>query len=326
MTPDPMNVQGKPIIPSGTHGESAAPHNAGRAEARAQRDRSPSSGLSEAASADSHGDVFIHSHNDYEREHPLEDALGAHADSVEVDVHLQSRVKWHWPGLSKLAHGDLGFSRKQALLVGHSSLSAAVHHDDVEDMYLKPLQQKVEAAGGRLPDGPFTLMLELKSGKGDADPLAAWRQLEPVLKRYESMLTRYENGHAIPGAVNVVISGGDPKVRAAIEGETTRYAAIDGSLEDLDHHTSPALTPQVSARWGDVFGWDGRGAMPEADRQRLRELTARGRDQGIRVRFWEAPDDPGAWKELVEAGAEVNTDQPQRFARWYDEWQAARRG
>ena len=276
-----------------------------------------------APPANPHDDVFLHSHNDYDRAHPIDDALAAHADSLEVDVHMQNQVRWRWPGLSRLAHGDLGFRREPALLVGHGSLEATLHHDTLEDLYLKPLQQKIDAAGGQLPDGPLTLMIDLKSEKRDGDKMSAWKNIAPVLERYRSMLTRYENGREISGAVNVVISGTTPEVRNAIAQAPTRYTAIDGTLGDLDHSPSPTLTPQVSARWSDVFHWNGKGPMPEAERERLRDLTAKGNAQGIRVRFWEAPDNPQAWCELVDAGAEVNTDQPQAFARWLEQRQGA---
>ena len=60
--------------------------------------------------------------------------------------------------------------------------------------------------------------------------------------------------------------------------------------------------------------------MPLADQQRLIALVHKGQDSRLRVRFWNAPDNPSAWQELVEAGAEINTDKPIPFHHWYEQW------
>lgn len=293
------------------NGQTGAPGNAGQAHDDDPADRVDLSGQ----------DPFVHSHNDYDRARPLDEALHAGADSVEVDVHLQSRVKWKRPSLSQVFDGDLGFRKEKKLMIGHDGFEAFMRGDNLEEMYLKPLQEKVDAHGGQLPDGPLTLVIELKSKGEEGQAAASYRNLEPLLEKYKGMLTRYENGKEVPGAVNVVISGGSGEVRDLLEKQSTRYAAFDGSLRDLERGTSPSLTPQVSGNWNDTFQWSGRGRMPEAERQRLREITAQGREQGVRVRFWDAPDNPAAWRQLVEAGAEVNTDRPADFQRWYEAWQ-----
>ncbi|MHB2020053.1 MAG: SagB family peptide dehydrogenase [Candidatus Xenobia bacterium] len=164
------------------------------------------------------------SHNDYLRKHPLQDALSAHANSVEADVHLDHTL----------------FRHRTRLLVGHNRFQAFLHHTDVEQMYLRPLQQKIDANGGTLSGGPITQMIELKSNNlGDAAPLATYHALLPLLQKYQGMLTRYQNGVEIPGQVSVVITGAnlDP-VRKEMEQAPIRYAALDGSLSDLDRHTS----------------------------------------------------------------------------------------
>ena len=268
---------------------------------------------------------FVHSHNDYLRPHPLQDALSAGANSVEADVHLQKDITWHWPGLSRLVlHHDLGFRRETRFIVGHNYVAAAFHEETLQQMYLEPLQQKIDANGGKLPGGPLTLMIELKSGNlGDSNPSTMYANLKPLLEKYSSMLTHYDHGKEVPGQVSVVITGARlGPVRADMENSPVRYAAMDGGLGDLKAQTSPMLIPQVSTDWKTVFQWNGQGAMPASQQQHLRDLTQQGRERGIRVRFWDAPDAPNTWQQLVDAGAEVNTDHPIQFHQWYEQFRA----
>ena len=92
-------------------------------------------------------------------------------------------------------------------------------------------------------------------------------------------------------------------------GEATRYAAFDGELSDLDTNPSPNFAPWISASWGSKFRWRGVGAMPEAELQQLRSIVSRAHEQGRRVRFWGAPDNPNFWQAMLVAGVDlINTD------------------
>ena len=64
----------------------------------------------------------VHSHNDYERTRPLQDALDYKISSVEADVWL----------------------RKNELMVSHLRV---VFRGDLEDLYLKPLQDRITQQG-----------------------------------------------------------------------------------------------------------------------------------------------------------------------------------
>ena len=49
--------------------------------------------------------------------------------------------------------------------------------------------------------------------------------------------------------------------------------------------------------------------MPEQERARLKEYVANAHSTGRKIRFWAAPDQPAAWKELAQAGVDlINTD------------------
>jgi len=101
----------------------------------------------------------------------------------------------------------------------------------------------------------------------------------------------------------VVLSGNRP--RALLEAESTRYAALDGRLSDLDGDAPVSLIPLISDNWF-LFGrWFGQGTMPQNLQQRLAEVVARTHAQGRRLRFWATTDNPVVWQALHEAGVDL---------------------
>jgi hypothetical protein len=86
---------------------------------------------------------------------------------------------------------------------------------------------------------------------------------------------------------------------------------MDGRLGDLEANPSPHFIPLISDNWSPHFRWRGAqdGPFPEAERAKLRLLVQRAHDQGRRLRLWNTPDSPVAWKELADAGLDLlNTD------------------
>ena len=225
--------------------------------------------------------VRAHAHNDYEHPRPLLDALDQGFCSVEADIHLVDG----------------------RLLVAHDRVR--VHSErTLEALYLEPLRARVQAGGGRVfRDGPpFWLLIDFKT-----EATATWEALRPVLEKYRPLLTEFGPDHTATNAVTVVLSGNAP--RAALAAAPARLAAIDGRPEDLDSNPSVHLVPWMSESWGKLFTWRGTAEMPSAERERLRTLVSRAHDQGRRVRFWGAPDQPSLWRLHHEAGVDlINTD------------------
>jgi len=222
-----------------------------------------------------------HAHNDYRHARPLLDALAHGFTSVEADIHLVD-------GSLLVAHERTGVRPERTLPA----------------LYLQPLRERVRQNAGRVyPGGPeFTLLVDLKSD---------WRQTYPVLRglltRYADMLTTFRNGTIETNAVRVIVSG--HRAREMFAGETVRYAALDGGLADLDGRSPASLIPWISSAWTRTFRWRGEGPMPPEELDRLKHIVARAHQQGRRVRFWGAPDNPAAWRVLRAAGVDlINTD------------------
>jgi hypothetical protein len=222
-----------------------------------------------------------HAHNDYAHERPLLDALDRGFCSVEADIFLNDG----------------------RLLVGHTFFDLRGSRT-LQSLYLDPLKKRIRENNGRVyRDGPpFYLLIDVKT-----DAKVTYAALRDVLKDYAELLTTYTAEKTTRGAITVVISGG--RDRAAIAAETTRLAAIDGSPNDLDGDSPASLIPWVSESWSKLFKWDGEGAMPADERERLHALVERAHAQHRMVRLWGAPDNEATWKALRENGVDlINTD------------------
>jgi len=222
-----------------------------------------------------------HAHNDYEHTRPLLDALDQGFCSVEADIHLVNGV----------------------LLVGHDPGDVTPERT-LEALYLRPLLERTRRFDGFVYPGKvrFTLLVDIKTAAGET-----YAALRPLLERYAGMLTTYRDGHEVPGAVTVILSGNRP--RALVETEMVRHVAIDGRISDLTTNPPAALVPLISDNWSLQFAWRGQGDLPEAQKAKLDQLVRQAHDQGRRIRFWAVPDKPEAWGVLYRAGVDLlNTD------------------
>ncbi len=228
-----------------------------------------------------------HSHNDYEHQRPLLDALDQGFNSVEADI-------WLVNGKLLVAH-DRNQVREERTL---------------ESLYLNPLRQRVAAFGGTVhpKTGGFMLLIDVK-----AQPSEVWPVLKQSLSAYKSFLTQFTDTSTITRAVTVVLSGARPIEQ--VQAEPVRYCGIDGRLSDLATNPSKHLYPLVSESWRPTFGGFTDGKLVESDRIKLHNLVRQAHHQGRRIRFWAVQDQPDAWGELFRADVDlINTDKLSELA------------
>jgi hypothetical protein len=223
----------------------------------------------------------VHAHNDYEHKRPLFDALDHGFCSVEADIYL--------------VDGQL--------LVAHER-SQVRPERTLQSLYLDPLRERVKKNGGRVyPNGPeVTLLIDLKSD---------WKQIYPVLrnvlKQYSDMLVTFHDGIRETNAILAIATGNRSK--EMFQGESVRYAAIDGELEDLDSSYKSDFIPWISGNWYRSFHWRGTGAIPDEEKNKLKDIVRRAHQKGMKVRFWASPDQPVFWRELMDDEVDlINTD------------------
>ena len=229
-----------------------------------------------------------HSHNDYEHDRPLLDALDQGFGSVEADIHL--------------VDGQL--------LVGHDPEDVRPERT-LEALYLAPLAERVRKNDGRVFRGgpPFSLLIDLKT---EAEPTYA--VLRGVLAKYAGMLTTVRGGKLVPGAVTVVVSGNRPF--AAVAADDPRYCGLDGRISDLEALPVLELMPWISDNYSQHFTWTGQGPQPAAERAKLGEIVDKAHAAGRKLRLWATPDTPALWQALSEADVDlINTDNLEGLAK-----------
>lgn len=235
-----------------------------------------------------------HSHNDYTRKRPLLNALNNGYMSIEVDVFLKK-------GDLKVAHTKMGIRKRKTLV----------------NMYLAPLLAQYREYQGKIYHGvadELVIMIDLKTNEQEVMIV-----LDEVLSSYKEMLTVYENGSKKQGAVRIILSGGDVKYTA--EDYAPRYFSIDGGMDDIESGISSELLPRVSAHYGSLFSWNGKGAMPEEEKELLIDLVNRAHANGRKIRFWALPNHVNVWKQLLDAGVDwINVDDLEGFREFYLKW------
>lgn len=224
-----------------------------------------------------------YAHNDYWHKRPLFDALDNGYTHIEADIFLRD-------GNLIVTH-IFPFLRKKRTL---------------ERLYLKPLFDYITAKdedGNPNYNYPITLMVDIKS---DADK--TYKKLKPLLEKYKSILSGYENGKVVLRQVTIVLSGHKPY--DAVKDEESRLVFIDEDLRKVNKdsvHTE--MYPIASCKYSRLLNWKGKGAISNAERQRLCAYVLKAHKHGKKVRLWASPENKAVWKELLQCGVDlINTD------------------
>jgi alkaline phosphatase len=223
-----------------------------------------------------------HSHNDYEQPIPFWTAYNAQFGSIEADIFLV---------------GD-------RLLVAHDrkELERGL---TLEEYYVKPLSAQVEKNHGHPYADSNRRLQMLIDVKADSTE---------VLDALIALLGRYPNLTSTP-SLTWVISGNRPP--PSMYEAYPQYIAFDGIL--LHEYSSAALSRIVmmSDDLQTYTHWEGTGSIPAADRRRILAAIAWAHSLHQLVRFWDAPDFPHAWQQLMRLRVDfINTDHIQELAEY----------
>jgi len=235
--------------------------------------------LPSQVSAEAGQRIHAHAHNDYEHPRPLQDALDQRFYSVEADVYFDR-------GNFKVAHSSWDASK-----------------GSLKDLYLDPLQARVDAAGSVYGDGErFTLWIDIK----DSDP-AMPDALRQLLDGF-SMLSRFTDQGSTPGPVTAVLTG-DAGMKAAVVAAPDRRAVRDSNDYAPDDPPFDGRWGFYALSWGSYLDWGGSGALPEADRARMACIAENAHAGGRQVRFYATPDRSEDWQAELANGTDfINSD------------------
>ncbi len=224
-----------------------------------------------------------HSHNDYHQKEPLFGALKNGFSSVEADV--------------LLIDGELYVAHDKP--VGKNNLPT------LEDLYLKPLSQRITSNNGEVypnDKGVFYLMIDFKT-----DAEKTYQKLEEILENYAPILTKWENGKRVSGPVEIFISGNRPI--ETVSSQKNRMVSLDGRPSDLGKNISPELMPVISQNFNQILKWNGKKEIKEKELNKLKTLVKQVHEEGKKLRLWASPDHQQGWMLLYSAGVDlINTD------------------
>lgn len=223
-----------------------------------------------------------HAHNDYKHKHPLSDALKNKFNSFEADVFLIN---------SKLIVSHIHpFFKKQKTL---------------ENLYLKPILDSCSKHNGHVYKDCEESIILLVDIKSDADK--TYLELKKIFEKYNSILSKYENGKVKIGAVTIILSGNKPY--EVLQKDSIRYAFIDQSLLSLEKPMDRLICAMASTKYSNIFTWKGKGKIPKNEKENLISLVKQAHQQGKIVRLWASPENKNVWNELLNCGVDlINTD------------------
>lgn len=212
----------------------------------------------------------LHSHNDYEQDFPFWDAFNHGFGSIEVDV----------------------FLKNNQLLVGHEE-TALNQFKTIEALYLNPLNQVV---GFKKLQQPFILLVDLKT-----EAISTLNVLLEILKNYPQLSSEKN--------LRITITGKQPSPSSF--NDYPSWIWFDGNLGKNYSASEFKKISLMSANLNRFTKWNGKGVLPKQERERIEQIIEQTTKKNAKpVRFWNAPDIPNAWYQLMKLGVSyINTDQ-----------------
>ncbi|XXG95523.1 hypothetical protein Hte_001787 [Hypoxylon texense] len=210
--------------------------------------------------------VACHSHNDYDHDIPLFQALSAGCVGIEADV-------WLVNGDVSIGHILPTIGRTLAL------------------QYVNPLKAIVDHNGGSVykakPAQSVVLLVDFKTS--DAGTLdAVVKSIDPL--RQAGYLSRLENGVFVRGAVTVVASGSAPFGRiSAGDGVPDRDVFYDAHVDDLGAEDySSQNSVYASADFQDAVGNPSSASLSQDEVDTINSQVEGAHQRGLIVRYCES--------------------------------------
>ncbi|MBO0931392.1 glycerophosphodiester phosphodiesterase [Fibrella aquatilis] len=221
----------------------------------------------------------VFAHNDYEKPQPLTAAIAQRADYIEADV----------------------FVRNGQLVLAHTPAEADTAKRTLENTYLTPIVALFTRYKDRVsPDRRYTFSLSIDVKDKVDDVL-------PILRTLLEKNLMVFNRNFSPTAIRIIISGNRPRPEQLLD--YPLFFTFDGRPSELYDDETVKRVALISDNFRSYARWDGTGELPDDDKAKLKRIIKRAHEAGCPIRFWNAPDNPVAWKQLRKLGVDViNTD------------------
>ena len=231
-----------------------------------------------------------HAHNDYLKNHPLNDALQNGFTSIEVDV-------FDVNGEVRVAHFPFFLAAKPSL----------------KELYLKPLKLRIQANGGTVFKEDSTqliLMIELKRNHAELLKL-----IHIELNAYRDLIDIPRGKNKRWGPIKILLTGG---VSAdLISSDELGYFSIDGGWGTLKKGAHSPAVQRISMNYATHFNWKGKGSMPAEEKEWLINTISQVNELGCELRFWNMPNKQVIWEAFLKVGVHrLNIDDYYAFSEF----------
>ncbi len=179
----------------------------------------------------------------------------------------------------------------------------------LEDLYLVPLQERVDRLGSVYGDGrPFYLWIDLKESRPELTDA-----LHALLERYP-MLTVFTDEAVVSGPVVAILTGDETAKARYTDSRRVRLACRDSNELRSGDAAADRRWTWYALPWNDVVEGDERGGRTVVAYSRLRAIVETVHRLGRRLRLYGVPERREAWTAAVGAGVDlVSTDQLASF-------------
>lgn len=233
--------------------------------------------------------IWLHAHNDYEKDRPLSEALKYGFQSIEADI----------------------FLHRGRLVVSHVPLRLDFK-PDLEELYFKPLTKLWEQQFfSHYPACPLRLMIDMKNASA------------PAVDSLRRLVTRYAGLFVGPQApVRIILSGGARRSLMK-PADTVMWGLDDGVKALWEKAQAPdAFTAQASMAWPAFKKRYLKARSAHQQDSLVKQLTAWFRERSIPLRLYAAGNNPRQWKRLADWGFSViNVDRYKRARDWLNHYQ-----
>lgn len=226
----------------------------------------------------------VFAHNDYATAQPFYVAYNNRVGFIEADIFLKE-------GKLLVAHTEAELPK--ALLL--------------EDLYLKPLQEKIVGNKGLAypeSDQVLTLMIDLKTDAGSTLPV-----LIKLIESYPQLIQAK--------AFRMAISGNMPL--PTDWNNYPQWLYFDGRPEINYTPDQLKRVVMISTSMAALTRWNGKSILVKEDQQRVDAVVNKAHAWGKPVRFWGAPDFVSAWMKLIShvKADIINTDHVEAIVTFF---------
>jgi len=179
----------------------------------------------------------------------------------------------------------------------------------LDALYIQPIVKLFRHNGGKAwHDFPGVLQL-LIDPKTSAEPTLAL--LVEKLKQYPDVFDPSVNKNA----VRIVVSGNRPEPGLFVN--YPGFIFFDGLLNLKYTEDQLKRVPLYSENLRKFTLWDGKSEIPVSDLARLKTVIDSVHSLNKGIRFWNAPDNPAAWKTFTDLQVDfLNTDKINELAEY----------